>query len=73
MVSSDYKEDMTLKLPPKELAEVLSMGKAEAVAKKYKDAIVIGADSFIAFTAMFSGSRILPRARKRCLRDSAVR
>ena len=49
VVPSDYEEDMSLKLPPKELAKVLSMGKAEAVAKKYKDAIVIGADSFISF------------------------
>jgi septum formation protein len=48
-VPSDYEEDMSLKLSPKELAKVLSMGKAEAVAKKYKDAIVIGADTFIAF------------------------
>lgn len=48
-VSSDYKEDMTLKLSPKELAKVLSMGKAEAAAKRYKDAIIIGADTFIAY------------------------
>jgi septum formation protein len=48
-IPSDYEEDMTLKLPPKELAKVLSMGKAEAVAKKYKNAIVIGADTFIVY------------------------
>ena len=43
----DYEEDMTLKLKPVELAKVLSRGKAESVAKKYKDAIIIGADTFI--------------------------
>jgi septum formation protein len=49
VVSSNYEEDMTLELPPKELAKVLSMGKAEAVAKRYKDAIVIGGDSFVVY------------------------
>jgi septum formation protein len=49
VVPSDYEEDMTLKLSPKKLAKVLSMGKAEAVAKRYKDAIIIGADSFVAY------------------------
>jgi septum formation protein len=54
-VPSDYEEDMTLKLPSKELARVLSMGKTEAVAKKYKDAIVIGADTFIAYKDQILG------------------
>jgi septum formation protein len=45
----DYEEDMTLKLKPVELAKFLSRGKAESVAKRYKDAIVIGADTFIAY------------------------
>jgi septum formation protein len=47
VMPSDYKEDMALKLPPKRLAKVLSMGKAEAVAKKCNDAIVIGSDTFV--------------------------
>jgi septum formation protein len=46
---SDYEEDMTLKLSPKELAETLATGKAEAVAIKHNDEIVIGADTFIEF------------------------
>jgi septum formation protein len=45
----DYEEDMTLRLKPTELAKVLSRGKAESVARRYKDAIVIGADTFIAY------------------------
>jgi len=49
MVPSDYEEDMTLALSPKELAKVLSLGKAKAVAKRYKDAIIIGADSFVVY------------------------
>lgn len=46
---SDYKEDMTLTMKPLEIAKVLSRGKAESVAKRHKDAIIIGADTFIAY------------------------
>lgn len=48
-VASDYEEDMTLDLPPSELAKTLSAGKAEAVAKNHPDDIVIAADTFIFF------------------------
>lgn len=54
-VPSDYEEDMTLPLEPKELAKFLSRGKAEAVAKNYKDAIVIGGDTFISFQGKILG------------------
>ncbi len=47
--ASDYEEDMKLDLTPKELVKHLSKGKAEAVAKNYKDAIIIGADSIVAY------------------------
>ncbi len=53
--SGDYEEDMTLKLKPIELAKVLSRGKAELVAKKYKDAIIIGADTFIVYKDQVMG------------------
>ena len=66
-VPSDYVEDMTLKLLPEELAKVLSMGKAEAVAKKYKDAIVIGADSFIAYRGHVLGKPHTPARAKAML------
>lgn len=48
IVSSDYEEDMGLKMKPIVLAKFLSKGKAEAVAKKYKDYIIIAADTFVA-------------------------
>ena len=44
---SDYEEDMTLDLPPHELAKYLSAGKARAVAGRYKDAIIVAADTFV--------------------------
>ncbi|MEK7540947.1 MAG: Maf family protein [Patescibacteria group bacterium] len=45
---SNYEEDMTLKMNPAKLAEHLSLGKARDVAKRYKDAIVISADTIVA-------------------------
>lgn len=45
IASSDYEEDMSLPLPPKELAIYLSKGKAKSVAKNYREGVVIGADT----------------------------
>lgn len=47
--TSDYKEDINLSLKPRALAKFLSRKKAEAVAHKYKNAIIIAADTFIVF------------------------
>ncbi|OGZ67869.1 MAG: septum formation protein Maf [Candidatus Staskawiczbacteria bacterium RIFCSPHIGHO2_02_FULL_34_9] len=47
--ASDYHEDMTLKMSPEKLVEYLSKGKAEAVALKNSNAIVIAADTFVAY------------------------
>jgi septum formation protein len=49
VVPSKYEEDMTLQMPPIELAKHLSLGKAKSVANDYKDAIIIGADTFVVF------------------------
>ena len=47
--AGSYEEDLDLPLRPRELARHLSSKKAEAVAKKYRNAIVIAADTFIVF------------------------
>ena len=49
VVPSDYEEDMTLAMEPKNLAKYLSKRKAETVANKYPDSVVIGADTFVEF------------------------
>ena len=54
-VSPDYEEDMTLPLDATELAKVLSLGKAMAVAQLHPEAIVIGADTFIAHNGVVLG------------------
>jgi len=49
IVPSDYEEDMTIKFSAKDLAMTLAYGKAQDVAKKRKDGIVLGIDTFISF------------------------
>ena len=46
---SDYEEDLSMKKEPRALARFLSRKKAEEVANKYKNAIIIAADTFIVF------------------------
>ena len=49
IVDSGYDEDMSLKKTPITLAKFLSLGKAKAVADRYKNSIIIAADTFVAF------------------------
>ncbi len=44
---SGYEEDLTLPLAPKELVQHLAEGKAQAVARRHSDALVIGADTIV--------------------------
>ena len=46
---SSYEEDMSLPLKPQELAIHLSQGKAREVANKYKNAVIVAADSFAVY------------------------
>lgn len=46
---SSYEEDMTLLMPPKELVMHLSRGKAQDVAHRHKQAVVLGADTIIVY------------------------
>ena len=45
--ASDYEEDLSLRMPARRLARYLSCEKAKAVAEKYKNAIIIAADTII--------------------------
>lgn len=47
--SPEYEEDMTLQMPPEELVKFLSLGKAQSIADKFDDALIIGSDTFIAY------------------------
>jgi septum formation protein len=52
---SDYEEDLGLALEPRKLARFLSLKKAEAVAHKHKNSIIIAADTFIYFNDRLLG------------------
>lgn len=54
-VESNYDENMAALSDPYELAEFLSLKKAEAVAGNYEDAVVIGADTFTILENKFIG------------------
>lgn len=47
--AADYEEDLGIELPPRRLACLLSHEKAKVVASRHHDAIIIAADTFIAF------------------------
>lgn len=47
--TSDYEEDNTLALSPKDLVSLHSLGKARDIAKNNKNAVVIGADTIVVF------------------------
>lgn len=49
IVSSRYEEDMTLPLSPVKLPQFLAEEKAKEVARRYPQAVVIGADTIVAF------------------------
>lgn len=65
---SDYEEDMTLSMSPKELVIHLSKGKAEDVAKRHKEAVVLGADTVIFFKDNVLGKPRTPEKAKEMLK-----
>jgi septum formation protein len=55
VVPSNYEEDMTLDMPPDELAIFLSKGKGQDVASREKNSIIISADTFVLFNNQLIG------------------
>ena len=66
--ASDYEEDLSLPLPPRALARYLSQEKAKAIAGKYKNAIIIAADTFIVFKKHIFGKPHTAKEAERMLR-----
>jgi len=65
---SDYIEDMTEKIPAQKLVQKLALGKAQDIAKKYKNAIIIGADTFVILEKEFLGKPHTPQKAKEMLK-----
>ena len=55
IIPSIYEEDMTIGMPPEDLAKHLSKGKAHSAAKNISNGIIIAADTFIVFDGMIMG------------------
>lgn len=64
---SAYEEDMDLALKPHQLARFLSSEKAKTVAIKYRNALVIAADTFIVFKGRLLGKPHTEKEAKRML------
>jgi len=65
---SGYEEDMTLGLAPRELVQHLALGKAQAVAARHPDALVIGADTVVVLDGKVFGKPDTPESAREMLR-----
>jgi septum formation protein len=64
---SDFDEDITQELPPSELVQSLALGKAESVAIKHTEGIVLGADTLVEFDGKSLGKPLTPEKSKEML------
>jgi septum formation protein len=71
VIPSSYEEDMTLSKTPEELALHLSLGKAEDIAKKFPDAIILAADTFVQVENELLGKPIDLEDAKKMLRKES--
>jgi septum formation protein len=60
VVPSEYEEDNHLNMPPAELVKHLALGKAQWVAERHPEALVIGADSLV-----FLGGQVMGKPHTR--------
>lgn len=65
--ASDFEEDIAQNMPPKELVQALAQGKAESVAIKHTDAVVIGADTLVEWDGKPLGKPKTPERAKEML------
>jgi septum formation protein len=63
----DYEESVNSSLNPRGLARFLSRKKAEAVAHRYKDSIIIAADTFIVFRGKLLGKPLTSHEARKML------
>lgn len=68
IVKSNFKEDLDLPLSPKRLVELLSYGKAAAVAKHFSTHTVIAADTVVVYQNKVLGKPHTPKEAVRMLK-----
>lgn len=71
VVESNFEEDMTLKMNPRELAKFLSREKAKEVAERFRNHIVIGADTFVVLSGELLGKPRTPDIAKKMLKKTS--
>ena len=65
VIHPDFEESMDLNMKPEELAKHLSLKKAEVVAKKFPNVLIISADTFIVLNGkLFGKARNVHHAKK---------
>jgi len=67
VVSGDYQENFSLKLPPREMAQLFSQEKARAVAEKCPENIIIAADTLVISRGQVLGKPQTPAKAKQML------
>ena len=65
---SDYEETLDNAIKPHKLAKRLSLEKARAIAGKYRDALIIAADTFIVFRGKLLGKPHTSKEARKILR-----
>jgi len=73
VIASDFEENMTINKKPKELVKYFSFKKAEAVVKKLKKGIVIGADTIVVCLGEIMGKPKGEKDAKRMLKKISGR
>ncbi|MBU6323322.1 MAG: septum formation inhibitor Maf [Patescibacteria group bacterium] len=69
IVEPEYEEDLTLRLPPAELVKFLSRGKAESVAPRAPDAVIVAGDTIVVHEGRVLGKPHEPARAKEMLRE----
>ena len=73
LLDSDYEEDNTLDLPPKEIAALHAEGKAKAALKNIKEGLVLGGDTFVALMGKVIGKPKSREDAKKMLKEMSGR
>lgn len=68
VIASNYTENMTLEMSPHELAKFLSKQKAQEIAERYPDHIILGADTFVVLDSKLLGKPHTPKIAKEMLK-----
>ena len=55
VVAPNFEEDMTQNLPPEILVQQLALGKAQSIAHRFPNAIIVSADSIVVFRGQVLG------------------